>query len=153
MVQRNLHFILIALLFFSQSCIDDDVDCAAVLCAGPPSIGLEILLDGENVFLNNTYIIDDVSLTGVTNNQIISSLFFDTVNENIVLVLTLTSVDSDFIQFDINLGGDFTIGLNLETFSPSPTGECCSGIPILEAVQINGEERDLATSPFIVNLN
>ena len=152
MVQKRHVFLLIAILFTSQSCFDDQVDCATVLCAGPPSIALDILLDGENVFLNNTYSIDDVSLTGVSNSEIAYSLFVDAATENALLVLNVMSFDPESLQFTIDLGEDFSVNMVVET-SLTPGGGCCSGIPILESLEIDGVDQDLATFTFTVNLN
>ncbi|WP_422860957.1 hypothetical protein ACOKFD_09285 [Flagellimonas sp. S174] len=152
MVQRKVSFLFLILLLFSQSCLEDEVDCAAVLCAGPPSIGLEILLDGENIFLNHTYTLDDVSLTGVTTSEVRTTLFFEPATQKTVLVLSLVSVNLDSFEFAVNLSDDFSINIDMDT-SLTPAGGCCGGIPILETLQIDGVEQDLATFTYTINLN
>ncbi len=149
-------FALILVLLLYLSCETEDVDCSTAVCAGPPVIGFEILLDGENVFLNETFTIEDVRLIGATTNDFevfLSS--FDSEEENSTLFLGLRSFRANDFEFAIGFGNDFTVDLLIET-ELSSSGGCCGGTPFLTAIQIDGEDQELADNfafSFTVNLN
>lgn len=149
-------FLLFLIALCSFSCNEDDIDCSTVDCAGPPFVGIEILLDGQNVFLNETYALEDVTLSGISNNDIDTFLSsFDSVDENSILFLNIRSFRAEDLQFTINLGNDFMISMVIAT-ELSPSGGCCGGIPFLTNVQINGVQQDLSNpngASFTINLN
>ncbi|MEM9364207.1 MAG: hypothetical protein AAGA43_16315 [Bacteroidota bacterium] len=153
-LKKGLYLILLVLLTFS--CDETEVECSTVVCAGPQSIALELLLNGENVFLNDTYTIEDVRLLGSNSSDFVLLLSsFDLMEDDSILFLGLSSFRAKNFIFSLDLGSDFLIDFDVQTELNS-SGGCCGGIPFYTSIKINGVEQELPDTfdlTFTINLN
>ncbi|MEM9077573.1 MAG: hypothetical protein AAGC43_11055 [Bacteroidota bacterium] len=147
---------VILLILFTFSCDETEIDCSTVSCAGPQFIALELLLDGENVFLNETYTIEDIRLLGSNSSDFTLFLSsFDTMEDDSILFLELSSFRASNFMFSLDLGTEFLIDFDAQTELTSSEG-CCGGIPFYTSVKINGVEQELPDTfdlNFTINLN
>lgn len=130
-----LKYLVASFIFLCATCCPED-DCEAVLCEGPPDLSFEVLAENENVFINGTYSLEDISITGDGSDEVMISLANSAV-PNSVLVLINPNWTPESYQYELNFSDDAVVTLNVEIIN-SPSGGCCGGIPRLEALQING---------------
>ena len=143
------YIVIIALLF---SCSDDEVDCSAVDCIGFPSLAFEILENGENVFEQDLFSIEDVSLSGTVpdpSELVIQEGFFGPESTQL-LIMTSFAWEETTYDFTINIGNSYTANL-IVVIEDSPSGGCCGGIPLIQSLELNGEA---VTRPYdVLRLN
>ncbi|GMN11189.1 hypothetical protein MTsPCn9_21060 [Croceitalea sp. MTPC9] len=142
---------ILFLLLLCFQCDEGIEDCATVLCAGPPVIVMEILANGENVFENETYSIEDVTIEGTNANDITLSLFEDE-NSNTLLILENFNWEIGSNEYDLNFSSDTSIALQIEIFQSGPGG-CCGNIPILDGFRVNDVPQEGANGSYTINLD
>ncbi|TAI48106.1 hypothetical protein [Flagellimonas allohymeniacidonis] len=145
------------ILLCASFCCDEQTDCAAVLCAGPPVIGLEVLSDGQNIFESDIYDLQDVTLESTEASDFLVSLAtYQNMDGEEVTVLVLDNAQWNSQAYDITLNFSLEATANLEIqIGSSPIGGCCGGIPTLENLLIDGNptQRNEGTGFFTLNLN
>lgn len=135
---KNLPFLLFALCILGSCTDDGSVDCSTVSCEGPPTLAFEVILDGENVFEEGLFTVEDITV-GNTAPMAITL----TINETNfgsrttqILFLETTAWEATTYNFDLNIGDDFTSNIDIEIALSS--GGCCSGIPLIANYEIDG---------------
>lgn len=147
---------LLTLLFVSLSfsCQDDEsVDCSTVLCVGPPSLLFEVLLNGENVFEEGIYTVDDVSLTGNTPAGMELRVGETNFGNRTVQLLYLENIDWEVTSYDFILQIATHDSTELMVEIQLSSGQCCGGIPQIINYQIDGTIQVNPNSVATLNLN
>ncbi|MEM8928770.1 MAG: hypothetical protein AAGC45_11245 [Bacteroidota bacterium] len=121
-----------------QSCDEDTLDCSLVDCAGFPSIAFEIVLENENVFEEEVFTIEDLSLSGNFPQPSKLSIFEAILGDGETPILLLSSMDwkETIYDFNLNIGGEYTSNLVVE-IENSPGGGCCGGIPFIKSLELD----------------
>ncbi len=152
-MKNSFSFLLLFALLLS--CNDDELDCSAVLCVGPPVLLIEILEDGENVIENDTYSIEDISISGTDQETFILEIRTWTSLEEITgLFVNNQEWLPQVYELTLNLGTDFSIPMTID-IERSASGGCCGGIPRIDEITVNGESQDIGNggSSFTINLD
>ncbi len=121
------------------ACNDTEVDCSAVLCAGTPALAFQVLADNENVFLNNTYTIEDVSITGENSTEVTLSLGNSTEPESILILQNPSWVAGNY-EYNLVFGNNDPITLLIDIVNSE--SDCCGNIPRLRQLTIDGDIQD-----------
>lgn len=140
-----------AILLCATCCPEDDYDCATVLCAGPPAIIIEVLANEENVFENETYSIEDISIEGTNANDFNLSLF-ENQDAKILLVIENSDWPIGSNEVNLNFSDDSSIPVQMD-IALSASDECCGGIPRLESLVINGIVQNNVSSIYTITLD
>lgn len=124
-----------------------------MLCAGPPNLAFEVILNEENVFEEGIYTVDDISLTG--NSPVGTELRVGETNfgNRTAQLLYLENIDWEVTtyNFGLNIGDDHSA--NLEVEIALSTGACCGGIPQIKNYEIDGVIQVNPNSVVTLNLN
>ncbi|MBT8237426.1 MAG: hypothetical protein KJN65_02170 [Croceitalea sp.] len=134
-----LKYVLLGSILLCATCCPED-DCAAVLCEGPPILGFEVIKDNENVFLNDTYTLADVTIDGENIEGITLSLA-NSDEPSSILVLENNGWGPGTFEYILNFSTDASIPLKVN-IKNSPSGGCCGGIARLEQLTINGQVQE-----------
>lgn len=144
--------IITGLIFLCATCCPED-DCAAVLCEGPPALAFDIKLDNANIFLNETYTLEDITITG--NNAEDFTIELSTFNtEEPESILVLQNFDWTVGTFENSLviEDSIVIPLVIEIALSEPGG-CCGGIARLKSLKINGIAQENLNGLYIISLD
>lgn len=146
-----LLFFTISLVISCQS--DESVDCSTVSCIGPPNLVFEVILNGENVFEEEIYTEQDVSLSGNTPNFENITVRETNLGDRTTQLLYLENSNWDVITYDfiLDIANEYTTNLIVEIELSS--GSCCGGIPLIKDYQIDGVIQVNHYSVVTLNLN
>ncbi|WP_445381310.1 hypothetical protein [Robiginitalea sp. IMCC43444] len=141
--------ILIFTLLIILSCDENRIDCSTVLCAGPPVFFFELNSNGENVLENDTYTLDNISVTGTDEASLVLEIRpIQTVSGEVAsLVLNNPSWEPRAYELVLNLGADFSVPLSID-MGLTEVESCCGGIPVVNAISIDGELQSLNGGTF-----
>lgn len=127
MASAHKFILFFVLLLYCTGCSDSkEADCSSVLCVADETISLEILLDGENVLADGTYTVEDISVTGKTQEPLSIQVVTDIQGGPRALLL----IDSpDWTPgeyfYTIQLGEDWTIPVAVLFTEPKSNDPCC----------------------------
>lgn len=144
---------LVLSLSLLLSCLNTDQDeCAAVSCLGFVVLGFEVIQNDENVFDIGTYSLDDVTIDD-TNAQTSIELLSSIGDTPALLIQDIDWSSAGNYNYTVSLGDNDFFTLST-TFELSQASECCGSVPILTAIEINGESINLTgfSGIFTVNL-
>lgn len=148
-------FQCVILLFTVISCDIND-ECATVLCAGDPVIGIEVLSNGDNVFVDQTFTIQDIMVGGTDAadfNLQIERIQNNAGEETQLLVVRNSRWGAQTYDLTLSFGSDTTAQMQLQIDRSEPGG-CCGGVAFLEEITINGNrpQRNAEIGFYILNL-
>lgn len=148
-------FIGVLFLSFIFCCEDDKIDCSAVLCLGPPSIGLDIIADATNVFSNGTYTLDDVTIVGETTTGTILSLESDLDNtQNPILFVQNPDWTEGKYSYTLLIGNDSQFELKATFIElEAVNSSCCGNVAFLQNLEIDGNPAQMANGIFTISLD
>ncbi len=147
---------ILALLFLSLylSCDEDEIDCEAVDCISFPALAFEITLDGENVFAEGIFTVEDVSVSG-TYPEPSELTLGETVSANgntPILIFSSFAWEETTYDFNLNIGNEYNASLSAE-ITISSSGGCCDGIPFISTLELNGVPVANPNSLLTLNLD
>lgn len=149
MILKN---IVASLIFLCATCCPED-DCAAVLCEGPPSLAFNIELENTNVFLSETYTLEELTITGDNADDFTLTLeTFNTEEPQSVLVLQNFNWTIGTSENSLVLEENIVIPLDIQ-ISISESDGCCGGIPRLESLLINGVAQEGNNGIYTISLD
>ena len=123
-------FLLFIPTLLFLSCINSGEDNCSDLCPRLGVLAFDVLLDGNNVFDNGTYTINDVTIDD-ENTQ----FSLESISSPLLLIQDRDWSEGDYDYF-IRFGDEHSFTVNA-TFELSPASECCGPLPILTAIRIN----------------
>ncbi|WP_431129066.1 hypothetical protein [Flagellimonas flava] len=144
MIRRRFLLTLPALLFWS--CLNSDDENCSDLCPRLGVLAFDVLLDGNNVFDNGTYSINDVTVDD-ENTQ----FSLESISSPIMLVQDPDWSEGSFNYF-IRLSDEHSFTVNA-TFEFSQATECCSPIPVLTAIRINDINQEVPLTDGVATVN
>ncbi len=145
-----LKYVVASFMILCATCCPED-DCAAVLCEGPPTLAFEIFENGENVFLNGTYTVEDINIIGANAENLEVNLS-NASEPNSTLLLFSNSWSPGTFDFEVQFATDTSVTLLVEIINSPPEG-CCGGIARLASLTINGSIQERENGFFTVNLD
>ena len=135
-MKRLISLVLLLLVFFS--CDENNlVDCSAVFCAGPSILVFEVLQNGQNVFENELFSKDNITITGDFPSTFEFQIEESSDNDGTIL-LFVKKIDWQTGTYDFQLMVDDFKSQELSTSIVLSTGDCCGGIPQISEYTING---------------
>ncbi|WP_394974875.1 hypothetical protein [uncultured Croceitalea sp.] len=144
-----LKYFIASLMILCATCCPED-DCAAVLCAGPPSLALRVLENGGNVFANETYTIDDIVITGENNSEITLNIF-ETEDGTLLLILDNFPWQLGENNYTLTFASEASADLSID-ITLSENDGCCGGIQQLQSFSSNGRVTELNNGSYSVSL-
>ncbi|WP_445384155.1 hypothetical protein ACT6NV_09045 [Robiginitalea sp. IMCC44478] len=141
--------ILVFTLLLILSCDENRIDCSTVLCAGPPVFLFELISNDENVLENRTYTLETISVTGTDEASLILEIQPVQTGSGEITSLQLNNPtwEPQVYELTLKLGADFSIPLVID-MGLTEAESCCGGIPVVNAVSIDGEPQSLIGGPF-----
>jgi len=127
---KKIVLLLICIACFSCSVNDSiDIDCSVVSCASP-SITLKFLskTTGEDLFLNGTYIADDLKIVNQTNNEVVDFIIYTT-DKSISIYISNAVPKTELKDYKIYILNEFEFTLKFEA-EITDKNSCCPGTKI-----------------------
>ncbi|WP_136465832.1 hypothetical protein [Flagellimonas onchidii] len=134
-------------VFLFLSCINSEDDCS-VLCPQLGVLAFDVRLDGDNVFENGIYSLNDLTINDA--NTVVS---LESISSPILLIQDPDWGSSEHF-YTISLGDNDSFTVN-PSFELSERSECCAPTPLLSSIVVNSEEvalSDAIGKVIIVNL-
>ena len=139
-MKKPIYLVLIISLLFS--CDEETVDCSTVLCAGPPNLVFELLLNGENVFDKAVFTSEDISISGSFPEgfeiNVRETNFKNTRTR--LLYIERIAWEVDTYDFNLDIGDEYSYPLSVAIQLSS--GSCCGGIPQIRSYLVDGESQE-----------
>ncbi|MBD0777331.1 hypothetical protein HPE56_05970 [Maribacter sp. ANRC-HE7] len=142
-------------IFLLLSCEDDKNDCSAVLCLGSPSIGMEIIADGSNVFSDGNYSLEDITMEGETaletNLHLVSDL--DSAQNPILFLQNPEWAEGNY-SYTLLIGNDTRFELKATFIElEAVNSSCCGNVAFLQNLEIDGTPAQMGNGIFIISLD
>ena len=140
------------LLSLVLSCDEDTIDCSTVLCAGPPNLVFELLLNGENVLDANLFSEEDIAIGGTFPDSFelnVNETNFKNSRTRLLFIDRIAWEVSTY-DFNLNIGSEYSHNLRVEI--QLSTGSCCGGIPRISSYQVDGISQENPNQVQTLNL-
>ncbi len=149
-MQKKVCILLFLSLFLS--CDENDIDCSTVLCAGPPNLVFELLLNGENVFDENLFTAEDISISGTFPDSFELGVNETNFKNSRTQLLFIESIawQVNTYDFNLNIGSEYSHNLRVEI--QLSTDSCCGGIPRITSYQVDGISQENPNQVQTLNL-
>ncbi|WP_350290061.1 hypothetical protein [uncultured Croceitalea sp.] len=130
---------------------ENDYDCAVVSCPSSVTVAIEVLANNENVFENETYTLEDITIEGDNSSDLQLSLFE---NEDSITLLLLENSNWQLGSntYTLNFPDSALIVLQIDIFSSGDVG-CCGDTPLLDGLQINGQSQSISANFYTISLD
>lgn len=147
-----LKYLITSLVFLCATCCpEDDYDCAAVSCLGSATVLIEVLAEGKNVFENEIYTLEDITIESETANNLELHLF-ENEDSKTLLLLQNPNWELGSNTYTLNFLNSASIIVQIDIFASGNLG-CCENTPLLDGLGINGESQNINTSFYTVSLD
>ncbi len=102
---------------------DDTEDCSTISCEGGPNLIITVLnkTTGDNLFSNETYTAEDVTITDENGDDI---SYYDVSNGSIYI--QVLGVENDVNTYMLNIADDITMTTDVELIENNNSTGCCS---------------------------
>jgi hypothetical protein len=144
-----LKYLVASFIFLCATCCPED-DCAAVLCAGPPAISLQVLENGANVFANNTYTLEDIVITRENSTEVILNIFENT-DGTPILILDNIAWNVGENPYTLTFASEASVELLID-ITLSENDGCCGGIEQLRSFSSNGRVTEINNGYYTVSV-
>ena len=142
---------LAMVLLFSCDINTDVDDCSLVLCAGDvSSLNFEVIdaETDENVFVNGTFNIDDVTITDLGGKPIPFSLAQAFAGQQSILALSDPEWSIGSFDYNIMIGENVNFEVTASLERDTLEG-CCSNRLFVKSVEISGTSHELQEKPSV----
>lgn len=129
LMKKIVFFLLVVVCFGCSNDTVSDIDCSVVNCLSP-GITLEILskTTREDLFLNGTYSIADLTIVNQTNNEVVDFNSITT-NEFIKIYISTAVPSTELKDYKISIANAFEFTLKFEA-EITDKNSCCPGVKI-----------------------
>lgn len=137
-MKSSFTLLFLFVLLFSQACKDDD-NCSEVACFTPPEPFYFELVDktsGENLFTNETYNANDISLVDLDDQSAVEFTFQDENNTNLIRINTI-GWETETVAYSIQIATKSVFELYVT--AERSTDGCC---PNTDFTEIRIEKAD-----------
>ena len=145
---KKITTLLLLILLVQTSC-DKLEKCKDILCTTPPPTFIFQFIDkdnGENLFTNNTFDINNVNVTDENNKKV----DFELMTEDDINVLNLKTVGWDLESKSYTIKLNETTSVNFDLKVNQKHSECCSYYEVETFVVHNYEYERENTHGFII---
>jgi hypothetical protein len=137
---------LLLLLTFCGN--DDDIEnCSAISCEGGPSIAISVVNKdtGENLFTNETYTAEDVTITDGDGEAI-----SDYEVSNGYIYIQVIGVENDINTYILNIADTITMTTDVELIENNSTGCCSYPVKVGTIDLVASHETEVSDSSIII---
>lgn len=137
-MKSSFTLLFLFVLLFSQACKDDD-NCSEVACFTPPepfSFELVDKTSGENLFTNETYNSNDISVVDLDDQSAVEFTFQDENNTNLIRINTI-GWETETVAYSIQIATKSVFELYVT--AERSTDGCC---PNTDFTEIRIEKAD-----------
>ena len=143
---------LLLLCFQCEEDIEGIEDCAAVTCLANAEVVLEVLEDGENIFENGAYSLEDVTIEGDNTDDLELTLFVNQ-DSKTLLQLRNSNWQLGLNVHNLNFENDVSIGLQIDISFIGEAGGCCGKVSALDGLLINDESQNIPARFYTISLD
>ncbi|MBU2995364.1 hypothetical protein KO500_02920 [Cellulophaga baltica] len=141
--------LLLPLFLLLTFCGSDDgsEDCSAISCEGGPNLLISVInkTSGENLFSNETYTAEDVTITDANGDTVTS---FEVSNGYIYI--QVLGVENDINTYILNIANDITMTTDVELIENNTTGCCSYPVKVGTIDLVASHETEVSESSIII---
>lgn len=130
---------------------ENDYDCSVVSCPSSATVAIEVLASNENVFENETYTLEDITIEGNNSSDLQLNLF-ENEDSKTLLLLQNSNWQLGSNIYSLNFPDGALITLQIDIFSSGDVG-CCGNTPLLDDLQINDQSQSISATFYTVSLD